>query len=270
MALDLVLKPWLARSLCAFAAAAPLAAPAWANAPEPRHVDAALVADTAAAGDSVWVGLRLRHQAQWHTYWKNPGDAGMPTRIEWDLPAGWSAGGINWPAPARIQVGPLGSYGYEGDVVLPVRLFAPANWDRKTPVKIAARANWLACKEQCIPESGSLAVSLPAKAAPAEQKLLAEWRARVPQPFRFKTAGMQAVSGRLVLVLEPAGAGEFFPEREELVEPGDKPQVSVTGTRATWSAKLGPQGKGLKGPAALSGVWVPAQGAPLLVTAKFN
>jgi len=109
------------------------------------HVDASLIADsTSPARDApVWIGLRMRHDAGWHTYWKNPGDAGMPTRITWTLPEGWTASGINLPAPERLQLGPLASYGYQGEVVLPVKLFPPAAWDAKLPVHISAHAAWL-------------------------------------------------------------------------------------------------------------------------------
>ncbi len=235
------------------------------------HVDASLIGDAGPARDApIWVGLRMRHDAGWHTYWKNPGDAGMPTRIEWTLPAGWTASGINWPAPERLQAGQLASYGYQGDVVLPVKLIPPAGWDARTSVKIEARANWLVCKEVCIPESANLALTLPARDRAADHNLFASWRARVPQSFRFKTASAALDQGRLVITLEPAADGQFFPAREELVEPGDLPQVAANGDRVTWSARLGIQGKALTAPASIAGVWVPKSGKPLYVEAKLK
>jgi DsbC/DsbD-like thiol-disulfide interchange protein len=239
---------------------------------EAMHVEASLIASGASpARDApLWVGLKMRHQAGWHTYWKNPGDAGMPTRIDWTLPAGWSASGIEWPAPARIQLGPLASYGYEGDLVLPVKLIPPSGWDAKSPVRISAKANWLVCKEICIPEGGNFTLSLPARVSEPDRKLFDAWRERVPVSFRFTKATAERNAGRLVVTLEPAGSGQFFPEREELVEPGDPPQVTITGKRATWSAKLGVQGKTLAATAMISGVWVPESGKPLFVQAKLR
>jgi thiol:disulfide interchange protein DsbD len=247
----------------AFAAAhAPAGAPA-------LHVQASLIAGGAggARGAPVWVGLKLRHEAGWHTYWKNPGDAGMPTRIEWTLPEGWTAGGIEWPAPERLQIGPLGSYGYEGEVVLPVKLFPPAGWDAKSAVQIGARASWLVCKEQCIPESASVSLSLSARNSEADRSLFELWRLRVPKTFHFTAATAVRNQGRLVLSLAPAGDGQFFPDREELVEPGDPPQVAVNGERVTWSARLGAQGKSITVPASIAGVWVPKSGKPVFVAA---
>ena len=248
-----------------------IAAHAAAGAPAP-HVDASLIANGASPTRDapLWVGLRMRHDPGWHTYWKNPGDAGLPTKIEWTLPEGWSASGINWPAPERLQVGPLGSYGYEGDAVLPVKLFPPSGWDAKTPVKIAAHANWLVCKEQCVPESADLSLNLPAHTGAAERSLFGAWRALIPQTFRFTTANATLSQGRLVVTLAPAGTGQFFPEREELVEPGDPPKVEVSGDRVTWSARLGTQGKALTAPASIAGVWVPKSGRPVFVEAKLK
>jgi thiol:disulfide interchange protein DsbD len=260
------------RLLLAAVSAAAVQAGAGSAAPAAAHVTASLVTDSAgaAAGKVLWVGLRMRHDAGWHTYWKYPGDAGMPTRIEWTLPGGWTASSIAWPAPERIQIGPLASYGYEGDTVLPVKLFPPAGWNAKAAARIAARASWLVCKEVCIPEGGDFLLTLPAAANMADSSLLESWRARVPQAFRFTTASAARSGGRLLVTLAPAAAGQFFPEVEELVEPGDAPQLAVSGDRVTWSAKLGVQGNALKTPATIAGVWVPKSGKPVYVEAKLQ
>ncbi|HST02149.1 MAG TPA: protein-disulfide reductase DsbD domain-containing protein, partial [Usitatibacter sp.] len=85
-----------------------------------EHVEAQLVTEKAAAkpGSTFVVGLRLRMEPQWHTYWINPGDSGLPTKIKWTLPAGWKAGNIQWPYPQKLPVGPLMNYGYEDEVIL--------------------------------------------------------------------------------------------------------------------------------------------------------
>src|ERR1700756_4328189 len=94
-----------------------------------EHVEAELVTEKLSAqpGKPFVVGLKLRMEPQWHTYWKNPGDSGLPTKIEWTLPAGWTAGAIQWPYPQRLPVGPLMNYGYEDEVVLLTELAVPAN-----------------------------------------------------------------------------------------------------------------------------------------------
>ena len=112
-----------------------------------------------APGRPVWLGLAIEHQPHWHTYWKNPGDSGLPTTLQWELPAGFRTGEIDWPTPQRLPIGPLVNYGYEGTLLLPVRLELPAAFQGETlPVKL--HAEWLVCKEVCIPESGDFALTL--------------------------------------------------------------------------------------------------------------
>src|SRR5271169_101972 len=92
-----------------------LRAPAWAIDLQPRAVTASLWAerDGIAPGQSFTLGLRLSHAPGWHSYWVIPGDSGLPTRVTWRLPAGFSAGELQWPAPHRLAIGPLVDYGYE-------------------------------------------------------------------------------------------------------------------------------------------------------------
>src|SRR5437016_3563708 len=78
-----------------------------------------------ATGGEFWLGIRFQLRDKWHIYWRNPGDSGEPPSVRWHLPDGVRADDIEWPMPKRIPVGPLVSYGYEGDVVLPVRLRIP-------------------------------------------------------------------------------------------------------------------------------------------------
>ena len=130
-----------------------------------EHVEVQLLAEreAVAAGKPAAVGLRLRMAEHWHTYWKNPGDSGLPTRIEWVLPDGWKAGEIQWPAPETVYVEPLMSYGYEGEVWLLSELSAPASL-AGGDVTIGAKIDWLECKEACLPGKAQLELSLPVRA----------------------------------------------------------------------------------------------------------
>ena len=117
------------------------------------HVEAELVAERTAIepGRPLTVALRLQMARGWHTYWRNPGDSGLPTKVEWKLPEGYAAGAIQWPAPERLPAGPLTNFGYEGEVLLLTDIRVPAN--AVGPVTIAARAEWLVCNpERSIPE----------------------------------------------------------------------------------------------------------------------
>ena len=97
-----------------------------------------------AAGKPMWLGLKLTHQPHWHTYWKNPGDSGLPTTLAWTLPAGVTAGEIDWPAPRRLPIGPLMNHGYEGTVVLPVPLSVPPQFNA-AKLEVQLQADWLVC-----------------------------------------------------------------------------------------------------------------------------
>jgi hypothetical protein len=106
------------------------------------HVRAELIAhapDGVAPGAPVWVGLQITHQPEWHTYWKNAGDSGLPTEMTWTLPAGVSTGEIAWPVPKKIPVGNLANYGYENTVLLPVPLEVSTLY--KPPVALGRHAS---------------------------------------------------------------------------------------------------------------------------------
>ena len=152
-----------------------------------------LVSDTDAVspGTPFRIGLRIRLAPGWHTYWRNPGDAGVAPDLDLALPKGATAGPIGWPAPQRLAEGPLMTYAYTGEVLLPLTITpapaaAPAAGTPapSTPtlqdggMTIAADARWLVCKQICVPEQAHFTLKLPAndlsagQAAPSAQAVL--------------------------------------------------------------------------------------------------
>lgn len=121
------------------------------------------------AGQTFWLGLQIAHQPHWHTYWQNPGDSGLPTQLHWTLPTGLTAGDIAWPLPQKIRIGSLANYGYEGTVLLSVPVTAGPDFKPPVlgPLKIALRAEWLVCRQECIPQEGQFSLNLPAQGATA-------------------------------------------------------------------------------------------------------
>ncbi len=119
-----------------------------------------LLSDTDAVtpGQPFHIGLHMRLAPGWHTYWKNPGDAGAPPDLALTLPPGSQAGPIDWPVPQRVAEGPLMTYAYTGDVLLPVTL-TPAATRGATTVK--AHAQWLVCRDICVPEEADFQLDLP-------------------------------------------------------------------------------------------------------------
>jgi thiol:disulfide interchange protein DsbD len=191
------------------------------------HAEAELVAaaDAIVPGRPLDVGLVIRHDPHWHTYWRVPGDSGLPTTIDWKLPAGFAAGPIEWPVPKRLPIGPLMNFGYEGELLLPVRLTVPADVAPGQTVQLKARADWLICKEVCIPGGADLQLTLPvrAEAAPsAIAPLFASTRAQVPQPTTLDAASATIDGARVRLAFKPAAPLrqlEFFPIEEARIEP---------------------------------------------------
>ena len=116
-------------------------------------------------GRPLLLGLQLRHASGWHTYWKNPGDSGLPTELQWTLPAGWQAGPIQWPLPQRIQIGDLANYGYAGEVLLPVAMTVGAQSPGTSEVDVKLHASWLVCRQECIPQEGDFTLRLPLRSS---------------------------------------------------------------------------------------------------------
>ena len=174
--------------------------------PEGPMVEASLVADHAAVapGDTVHIALHQEIAPGWHTYWRNPGDSGEATRLSLDLPQGWSAGEMVWPAPNTYPLGPLTNYGYSDAVTLPMPVDIPADAP-PGEVIIPARATWLVCEDICIPEDAELSITLQVGAArpdPAGAALIDAARAAAPEPAGNRlTAGVEKVEAALILTL---------------------------------------------------------------------
>ena len=179
------------------------AALAWEQGPVQRdHIEAELVAASTSVqpGGTVEVGLRLLPDPHWHTYWKNPGDSGLPTRLNWTLPEGASVSDIAWPYPEALVMGHLINYGYEGEHLLPVTLSVPDYLEPGSELTLRLAAEWLVCEEVCIPGDARLELVVPVSADrpnpdPVHVSLFEQARQQHPQnvswPARFSTEGSQ-------------------------------------------------------------------------------
>jgi thiol:disulfide interchange protein DsbD len=192
-----------------------LAAAASAAPVKTEHVEAELVADRTAAqpGGTLTVALRLKIVPDWHTYWRNPGDSGEPTALDWTLPAGWSAGAMQWPVPQRLPIKHLLNFGYESEVLHLVDIAVPASASGTAVLR--AKAIWLVCNpEHCIPEEAELSLELPvgAGAASGWANAIARTRAALPvkaQGMRFTATKTEA---GVDLQIDPAPSkAVYFP-----------------------------------------------------------
>jgi thiol:disulfide interchange protein len=135
------------------------------NAP---HISVNLVADqqTASSGGSFQAGVYFKLEKDWHIYWQNPGDSGIPPQITWQLQPGVQASSILWPPPSRIEAGPLVNYGYRDEVLLPVPIQLDASFHGDA-VALKSQVRWLVCKDICIPGKANLELSVPVHDGPA-------------------------------------------------------------------------------------------------------
>lgn len=158
----------------------------FAESSPPAHAKISLVAENNAVtlGGETSIGLRFEMEPGWHIYWRNPGDSGEPPRIQWRLPAGFHAGAIQWPVPQRISDHTLVDYGYEGTILLMVRLRAPAAPTTHSAA-IEATVKYLVCRDICIPGNADPKLALPVLKSGRPLKwasLFRQTRARLPKP----------------------------------------------------------------------------------------
>ncbi len=167
-----------------------------------QHVKASFVAADASVqpGQKITIALRLIHDPHWHTYWTNPG-TGLVTAIKWKLPAGWSASEIMFPAPhvLKDRTGTIVGNGFEGDLLLPVTITAPADAKAGETVTLAGEADWLMCEDVCMP--GSAKLTLPLAVAADTPKPDAQWGEKI----RTVVAGLPRAEAAWQLAATRAG-----------------------------------------------------------------
>lgn len=244
-----------------FAAVLLMSAPAHAG-----HVDASLLSslDTVRPGGSFKAALRLRLRDGWHVYWKNPGDAGLAPSIAWSLPAGWSASEPEWPAPLRLEEPPVTNFGYSSDVTLPLTIAAPASAPGASAV-LRAKAEWLECRETCVPGSADLALRLGVGKADRERAgdkaLIAAAEALVPRPDAAAAEGAERAGEGVTLRLSGRHPlAQFFPAGASVFENARSPvSVSPLGTELS----LKPAGAA---PSAVEGVLIRPGLPPALIS----
>src|SRR5438105_5297069 len=197
-------------------------------------------------GEPFLVGVRLKMQPHWHTYWKYPGDAGIPTDIKWEMPEGWRAGSIQWPIPLKLQEpGDIQIYGYHDEVLL-IQQIAPAKNFTSPTVKLSAKVNWLVCEKICIPGDAVVTLSLPS--APtnslANTDLFARFQKQLPGSpgTNFSASWKSDGTGLVLNVTQPDLAKfpsvEFFPSPPENVAVGHPRLESHEGGAYTFRIPL--------------------------------
>jgi len=213
------------------------------------NVAAKLVSEVAGieAGKPFWVLLRQDIRPGWHTYWRNAGDSGAPTEITWDLPAGFSAGEIQWPFPERIIYGPLVNFGFNDLALYPVLITPPASLVADN-ITLKAKVRWLVCADICIPERTELTLTLPAGTGfgvdLASQADFLAARQKIPAVIDLSTRWSH--DGEQLVIQVPMGGDpkqvrrvDYFPFTDGVIENAAAQQLDLTGDSMTLTVPKG-------------------------------
>ncbi len=214
--------------------------------PEAPHARAALRVEVkqAAPGKAFLAAVEISTDPHWHVYWRNPGDSGVPTRIEWRAPKGWKVEPLEFPVPKRFAPGGIAAYGYEGKTHFLARV-TPS----KSPGALSAKVSWLVCKEACVQGGASLTtkVGLGAKAVagPMAANLRAA-QARLPSPAAGWNVRATAGKGVVLTATLPPGASqgwrqvEFFPAESGAVDQGRPLLATLQGNALVFKMDASP------------------------------
>jgi thiol:disulfide interchange protein DsbD len=238
----ILIGAWLAAAL-----------PAAAQVGPSPHAKVEVVAHSRAAtpGSTVMTAVVMDLEKGWHVYWRNPGDAGEAPQISWTLPAGWSAGPIDWPAPKRLPLGPIMNYGYDGRAVLPVTLRVPADARAGTTAHLTAKVDYLICADVCVPGTAVAALDLPIGAGPPAADpngagIIDAALAQTPRTGQLTATYQRTAQGLKLAAAGAALAGVkgadayFYPYDPALIDQA-KPQVVERGAKGlTLALAAGP------------------------------
>ncbi|MCW1887662.1 protein-disulfide reductase DsbD family protein [Luteolibacter flavescens] len=160
-----------------------------------------------AAGKTFTLGIHLKPPAGYHTYWKHPGIVGLATSVEWDLPSGFTADEIQWPAPETVKMARYTAQGYRGETLLMVPITPPPAIST-TSVTLTARVSWMCCGPQCHPASKvPLTITLPVAPTnavdPAQKPLFDRFREQLPAQDDAWNAEFTREQEFIILTLKP-------------------------------------------------------------------
>jgi thiol:disulfide interchange protein DsbD len=200
-------------------------------------------------GKTFWLGLQLQHAREWHTYWSNPGDSGLPTQLAFQLPPGLEVGPVLWPLPQKLAAGTLTNYGFDGDALLavPVKITAAYRAPNAGQLSVQLHANWLVCRLECIPQEGVFALQLPTQSSFAPQaKAFANLFAQQPSQLSASLKSARFEGNYLIADIQGLPANwqgkklAIFPSEPRLFESATDmhPQANQTWAGRSWSVRL--------------------------------
>jgi len=199
-------------------------------------------------GSDFYIAIKLSVADEWHIYWKNPGDSGLPTEVKWTLPKGVEkVGGLKWQIPERIEWSGMVNYGFEHDVYL-IQKFKTSRVVDLQSIDITADVSWLICKEKCIPQNDKASIKIEVGEMfekSSENKMIQDLLAKAPKTFKavkskFK-AGKEKLEIRLLdMPSDVAEVTDLFVVTDEIVENNSKVEIKNNSNSAVVELKLSP------------------------------
>ena len=207
-----------------------------------------------APGKTTMLAIRFSPVPGWHGYWSNPGDSGLPPKVQWDVPAGVRVGALQHPAPQLLRVAGMASFVHEGQHVLLAPMQVPATFSPGDTLPVKGALDFLICSDSlCVPQNATVNLNLTVgkgTADPASRALFAAARQALPQSL--SSTGEFTAVGRTVQLLVPAAAkldpsrATFFPAGEGVFE--------RSGARRMPDGSIEISGSMTNTPASLSGI----------------
>ncbi|MGZ3632949.1 MAG: protein-disulfide reductase DsbD family protein [Parachlamydiaceae bacterium] len=174
------------------------------------------------------VAIQMHVAKGWHSYWKNPGDSGMPIQIHWDLPEGFVVGETQWPLPQRFEVNEMIGYGYEGDATFLTKITPPKNLNLAGAPPLKLSLEWLVCSDSmCLPGDQDVSLTL-TNAATSTPEFFSNARALIPQ----KNPTLSAKRHQDFIEIQWEGTtsftqATFYPESKKVVDETTSPTLNA-------------------------------------------
>lgn len=201
---------------------------------ESQHLDNIKISllpeeNTIQSGHSFWIAIHINITENWHTYWKNPGDSGMATSVNWTLPEGFTASALQWPTPKQFNLEGVNGYGYEKELVLLSQITPPPSFTSEQPVNIIADVRWLVCSDsQCVPGETQTVTTMPIENKTPEinqqtAKIFTKARSSLPEKQPDAEAYHEKDTIQVYLQLPENLTGQpknvyFFPEEKNVID----------------------------------------------------
>ncbi|MBA3720877.1 MAG: thioredoxin family protein [Parachlamydiaceae bacterium] len=208
------------------------------------HVKISLVSEekTVQPGTPFWVALHVNIEDDWHVYWKNPGDAGMPLQLKWSLPEGFKADDLQWPFPEKFTLEDLVGFGYQNDVIFLTRITPPELLESGTELQLNGNVNWLVCSsETCQPGSApvQLAVKIDSATPETDDKtaeIFKKARANMPklkvQVKTIQKEGVLQLQFPTDSVKDSVTGVYFFPEEQNVIDSSVDPVMGINESKS--------------------------------------